>query len=302
MSTIDAPHVSEHHYFGNNSYVGNPLAFSRWDSFTTDGGADSFYNSTVVSQAPNADGTATLQLAGPVTVSVFFYTWHAGDSVVVMQGPGVGQVRRLVEVRGAANDTVVISAPFDPPLDPALSIVTITSYRGGYTFEGNAFTDGTCFQFYGGAFDVLVSGNSFNNMFAAGEAGVAPDLPSADAISVGSGIGGGGRVYATALQMEAYNIWEHNDMRCAGAFKITMGNLENGEAIKLPNATYNFAQIIRRNTWAGLARPAELRFTRDHVVEHNAHGPAACAYAGGRVFDTLVEMNATTNEGLVFRE
>jgi hypothetical protein len=55
--------------------------------------------------------------------------------------------------------------------------------------------------------------------------------------------------------------------------RVAAGLSPRGEVIKLPNATYNFAQIIRRNTWAGLARPAELLLTRDHVVEFNAHGP-----------------------------
>lgn len=296
-STIDPPHVSELQYLGNCSYTGAWDAFERWESFTTDGGADSFYNSTVMSQTANPDGTATLMLAGAIDVSVFFYTWHPGNAVAVLQGPNVGQLRRLVDVIGPANSSIVIDSPFDPPLSPTDDVVSITSYRGGYTFEGNAFVNGTCFQFYGGAFDVVVSGNSFDEMFSTAEV---PTLPSAGAIAVSAGLGGGGRVYATALQQEAYNIWEYNDMICASSFVITMGNLANGESILLPNATYNFAQVVRHNTWAGTSL-AQLLFTRDHVVEFNEPRAQQCAYTGGVTVDVNVSMSSPSNIGLVYR-
>lgn len=295
-STIDPPHVSELQYMGNCTYKGAWDAYERWESFTTDGGADSFYNSTIASQTVNPDGTATLVLTGAVDVSVFFYTWHVGDAVAVLQGPNVGQLRRLRDVLGPANSTIVVDAPFNPPLSPS-DIISITSYRGGYTFEGNKFINGTCFQFYGGAFDVIVSGNAFEEMFSTAEV---PTLPSAGAIAVGSGLGGGGRVYATALQQEAYNIWEYNDMVCASSFVITMGNLANGEAILLPNATYNFAQVVRHNTWAGISL-AQMLFTRDHVVEHNDARAQRCVYNGGVVVDVNVSMGSPSNIGLVFR-
>lgn len=296
-STIDPPHVSELQYMGNCSYIGAWDAYERWESFTTDGGADSFYNSTVTSQSVNPDGTATLGLAGVINISVFFYTWHPGDAVTVMQGPNVGQVRRLRDVLGPYNSSIIIDAPFNPPLSSTDDIISITSYRGGYTFEGNTFLNGTCFQFYGGAFDVVVSGNSFDEMFSTTEV---PTLPSAGAIAVGSGLGGGGRVYATALQQEAYNVWEYNEMACASSFVITMGNLQNGEVILLPNATYNFAQIVRHNVWDGTYL-AEVLFTRDHVVEYNEPRSRRCTYNGGVNISVNVSMNSPSNIGLVYR-
>jgi len=68
----EPPHVAELHYFGNNSYEGNARAFNRWESFTSDGGADSFYNETALSQTLRPDGTATLELAGALAQSEFF--------------------------------------------------------------------------------------------------------------------------------------------------------------------------------------------------------------------------------------
>jgi len=294
-STIDPPHVSELQYMGNCSYQGNQNAFERWESFTTDGGADSFYNSTVLSQVSNPDGTATLTLAGSVTPSVFYYDWAPGDVVAVIQGTNVGQVRRLVSVQLPSNTTAIISAPFDPPLGSD-DIISITSYRGNYIFEGNRFNGGTCFQFYGGFFDSIVSGNEFVNMYTASQD---PSLPSSNGLSVGAGIGGGGRVYGTAYQLEAYNIWEYNTAHCAVQFKITMGNLENGEVIPLPNATFNFAQIYRQNTWEGLEL-VTLMFTVDHVVERNTYGTAIC-YSSGETILPNISMTNATNTGLFYR-
>ena len=111
----------------------------------------------------NGDGTATIVLASQVFVSVFFYTWHEGNMVSVLQGPSVGQVRRLVSVADD-NVTIVVDAPFDPPLGPD-DILSITSYRGKHTFEGNSYHNGTCFSYYGGFFDSIMSGNTLDEMF-----------------------------------------------------------------------------------------------------------------------------------------
>jgi hypothetical protein len=89
-------------------------------------------------------------------------------------------------------------------------------------------------------------------------------------------------------------------MTCAVTFKISQGNLENGEVIKLPNATYNFAQIIRNNDWNGMVL-AQLLFTQDHVVEHNVPSTRSCVYNGGAAIAVNVSMGSPTNIGLIFR-
>ena len=187
-STIDPPHVSEMQYMGNCTYTGRYDAYVRWESFTTDGGADAFYNETALSQVANADGTATIVLASQVFESVFFYSWHKGNVVSVLQGPSVGQVRRLVSV-AEDNVTIVVDAPFDPPLGPS-DILSITSYRGRYTVEGNRFHNGTCFAYYGGVFDSIVSGNVFNEMFQSTWVQV-PGWSLAPP-TIAPGVGGGG--------------------------------------------------------------------------------------------------------------
>ena len=90
--------------------------------------------------------------------------------------------------------------------------------------------------------------------------------------------------------------------RCTNTFLLTMGNLDKPipDPLTRPNATFNFAQVVRKNDWAGL-NTAALRFTHDHVVEHNSHGPAVCVYNGGHTITTNVSMDSRTNVGLLYR-
>jgi hypothetical protein len=107
------------------------------------------------------------------------------------------------------NVTIVVDAPFDPPLGPS-DILSITSYRGHYTVEGNRFRNGTCFAYYGGVLDSIVSGNTFDEMFQSNWVQVPGWSLASPTIAPGVGggglVGGGGRVYATSLQNELYNL------------------------------------------------------------------------------------------------
>ena len=101
-------------------------------------------------------------------------------------------------------------------------------------------------------------------------------------------------------------------MRCT-SFKLTMGNLENclrtGGAYDCParpNATFNLAQTIRKNTFEGLSA-VEVWFTQDHVVELNELLPAQCTY--NRADMPVTPLNLTspisatqsTNIGMLYR-
>lgn len=101
-------------------------------------------------------------------------------------------------------------------------------------------------------------------------------------------------------------------MRCT-SFKLTMGNLENClvtggayDCIARPNATFNLAQTIRKNTFEGLS-DVVVWFTQDHVVELNDLLPAQCAYNGQAMPVTPMNLtspvagNQSTNIGLLYR-
>lgn len=301
FSTIDAPHVSELYYYGNNSYVGNVGALERWESFTTDGGADSFYNMSIAGAVVWPNGSSTLQLLPPgIAVSVFYYTWAPGDAVAIIRGAGVGQVRRLVSV-SPDGMSALIDAAFNPALVPGDSIVSITSYRGGYTFEGNSFVNATCLSFYGGVFDSVVSGNTLTELFGEwNPAGGGVLYPPTATITTTGYVGGGGDVYATSYQQEAYNLWERNIMTCASYFRVTVGFLQSGGIPKLTNTTLNFAQVVRRNAMAGMY-VLNMSYTHESVLEHNALTSAYCQYAQRAVDAPVVNLDPETNVALLYR-
>lgn len=92
-----------------------------------------------------------------------------------------------------------------------------------------------------------------------------------------------------------------------------MGNLENclvtGGAYDCParpNATFNMAQVVRRNSLQGLSG-LQVWFTQDHVVELNTLEGAHCVYNGEDMPVTPVNLtspvggNKTTNVGMLYR-
>ncbi len=178
------------------------------------------YNDTVLAQAVNPDGTATLTLASPVYESVFFYRWAPGFAVTVLQGPNVGQQRRLVAV-GEDNVTMIVNAPFDPPLTP-LDYLSVNGYKGGYTIEGNRYFFATTFQIFGGLADSVFSGMQ----------------------------------YAVSYQQELYNTWEHNDFTCFNEFLLSVFNFDypsDNVPVERKNATFNFAQVVRGGRFFSLS-------------------------------------------------
>lgn len=86
-----------------------------------------------------------------------------GGSVIVLNGTGAGQVRRIVEPgigpepSNPMNRTWGLDAPFDvPPVGPD-TFVQIMPYRGQNIFSGDVWEDGGAFQFYGHALDNIVA-------------------------------------------------------------------------------------------------------------------------------------------------
>ena len=75
--------------------------------------------------------------------------------------------------------------------------------------EGNSFYNGTCFAYYGGVFDSVMSGNTMDEMFWStpmDSMGWHDGLVFQPTPYQSGNIGGGGRVYATSYQNELYNI------------------------------------------------------------------------------------------------
>ncbi len=92
-----------------------------------------------------------------------------GGSVVVLNGTGAGQWRRITvagvytDPNVTTNRTWVLDSPFAvvPSVDPAApSFIEIMPFRGRIIFSRNHYEDVGAFQFYGHAIDVVVSENS----------------------------------------------------------------------------------------------------------------------------------------------
>ncbi len=84
------------------------------------------------------------------------HTDWEGAAVVILDGKGAGQYRRVVSNEGRMWE---VDRPWD--IDPdGSSHVSIVPFRGRYLFIGNAFQDGGAFQLYGMSIDCIIAENT----------------------------------------------------------------------------------------------------------------------------------------------
>jgi hypothetical protein len=93
----------------------------------------------------------------------------AGGCIVVLNGTGAGQYRRVVvpgigpEPANPANRTWVVDKPWD--VDPdASSFIQITPFRGRNIFAASLWADGGAVQYYGQALDNVIADAEFARM------------------------------------------------------------------------------------------------------------------------------------------
>ena len=81
-----------------------------------------------------------------------------GGAIVVHNGTGAGQMRRIVSWPNVShNPTITIDQAFDPPLD-STSFVTVSPYWGHMIWDNVDLSDGGHFQLYGAVFDSVIHG------------------------------------------------------------------------------------------------------------------------------------------------
>lgn len=270
-------------YFGNNTNTGNWAATERWESMTYDG-PGGWYNGTVAGSSLSPDGQSEgVMLAAPLTCRVPGPNncLPEGSVVAVIRGTGTGQLRRYIGNNG--TQSITVSPPFDPPLVPGDSYLTITWHRGGATFEGNTYTNGTVFQFYGSAQDTIVAGNTFNELFT---------TPYMNTTAVAAGVRFFGHRYIGGYQPDWYATIEHNNITCATQFLLYSDNFaEDGTALSL-------GHIARKNMIAGGVNLA-INLVHDAVAEHNVFAAAYCVWAGQTLPAGTTVINATSPGTLV---
>lgn len=139
--------------------------------------------------APNCPGIldARFELPRSEASGVLPVTNPRGGMVIITDGPGAGQYRRIVDW-GATGDVDVdpcwwqLDHPFDGQFgesDLASMTVTVTFFQGESIFTQNRFEDTGHFQFYHSSVSNVVSGHSLARMEGMWSAGMSSSMRSA---------------------------------------------------------------------------------------------------------------------------
>src|SRR5579883_346098 len=145
--------ASEDIFFGHNTFKD----FIGWDreAMTTDG-PGGYYFGHAKSSAPDR-----LSLLGPVNEHMVGPDWR-GAAVMVVDGPGVGQVARVAKIEQAAGSPKM-ELSLDQPLQVGLtagSVITVVQMQQNYLIIDNVFEDtGVAAQTYGTALNHVFAGN-----------------------------------------------------------------------------------------------------------------------------------------------
>lgn len=103
-------------------------------------------------------GHAPLSRSAPPCVMTSSGQTVEGGAIVVHNGTGAGQMRRIVSWPNVShNPTIIIDKAFDPPLD-STSFVTASPYWGHIIWDNVDLSDGGHFQLYGAVFDSVIHG------------------------------------------------------------------------------------------------------------------------------------------------
>ena len=185
--------------------------------------------------------------------------------------------------------TYSISPPFEQPLDRNSSVLSIVSFRGRSTWEGNAYLNATAFQLFGTSVDVVCAGNYFDNAT--------------------SGMQSFGLYYQGGWQPNYGVLFEQNTMRCTGIdppyffrFRVGLGTNSLGYAScricrdpPVPfYAAYNRLLHFRNNTLTAGTPMKILGRTENCILDRNVFVAGTCGTGGARAVGNLTVDNTTT--------
>lgn len=199
-----------------------------------------------------------------------------GGAVVVLNGTGAGQWRRIAVPNGNAtgNRTWQVDAPFTvtpataPAAGAAASFVEILPFRGRIIFHRNSYEDTGAFQFYGHAVSNIVADNvaaRFGGFINWGQwRGWIPPPPanaSGDAPALPDRLGG---VMGNGMQINLQIMFEHNNVTAgaallnyniSGAVGVSANYYNNNVYVLIPAESegqvlptpHNYAIVMRNN-------------------------------------------------------
>jgi hypothetical protein len=257
-------------YFGQNYDAGTDVG-RTWETFTQDGAGGSYAGPVTAVNVHPTTGRQTLQTAAvrPGVNAAAGYNVEPGNSVSVIYGPGLAQWRRVVAVeavldaqRNATGEFVIqVDAPFTLPLATNESVVAVSAFKGGLTFEANEWTNGTTLQTYGLSLDLVFSGNIIRNFF-----------------SGGLGIWGLGMA-RVGWQPSLRTLVERNAMLCSGSIRSFTSLFSPPPPDLGFNASLtvlNYAHTLRRNNMSGSGDVNIRGQVWDAIVEGNNFTAARC--------------------------
>ena len=230
-----------------------------------------------------------MTLAGPVKCHLPLAAGclYPGTVLAIMRGVGTGQWRHVASVLSDGKTVVLQDPAFDP--QPALgdgaansSYLSVSPLAGQSTFEGNTWTNGTCFQTYGECIDLVFAGNVMTEMFT---------TQWMNTTQVAAGLRLFGHRYVFGYEQNWFSLIEGNVLDCITEFLIY--------ADDIANVSFALGHVVRRNTIR--ATNLDVNFLRDGVIEGNAFEPARCAWAGRDLPAGAVRINATST-GVVVRD
>lgn len=278
FNTFSNPHIVQYLYFGRSIDIGNPYAGKRWESMTFDGPG-----SVILSRIGTVINSSSFTLMDPPYDLGLTYP---GLLVSVMQGTGLGQIRQLqsFSINPSDNSSSVwtVDTPFDTPLIPEDSVVSIVPFRGDIIFEGNTYINGTTFQFFGTAVRISTAGTYMNNM---------PNMIA------------WGREYQGGYQINQNLYWGNNIMVCGPHGRI--GSISDDEASPVPpfpfqNKVYNYLQVYRNNSLFAGAGMEMNGQTWSSIVEQNTYWNGTCV-DGTYVAAGNLEVNETSTQMIIVR-
>ena len=206
--------------------------------------------------------TQVLQLAasGSGSVSSSFL----GGVVSVLDGSGMGQFRRVIEV--IDSHTIRIDQAFTTPLGED-SQIQVGPFKGRFLFLQNEFIDGGAFQLYANAVDVIVSEHKFARMEGL--------------LSWGRAAGGG--VYCPNIRVqfldnqviEGNHVWNYNGSypyphpKTVEPYSLGILGSDQDDAHTAFQGALNMLIVLKRNTIHNNGGIVVRGHTTNVVVENN---------------------------------
>jgi len=241
-------------------------------SLTLDGPSGGFIGYAVGVLQNASSGRQVLLL--PASIEKPGFIVAQGQTVVIISGPGAGQYRRVeaslknpapvvvagIKYAAGVMRYVTLDAPMPQPFDLGSSSLSVLTYKGRITLEGNRWVNGSRVQTFGTSLDTRIVGNSLENI----------SNPFPQVFGQIGTLNMVGTDYNGGLQPNTRTLVEQNSLWCSSNMTIlSQGALATGW-------WFHFGHTIRRNRFQGGVGVSVQASLSDMVWEDNEFSSALC--------------------------